>query len=252
MKAKLHQLLAVENSLEGQANKTRAELTNTFEKKRHLLESKVTTFTPFGEGESSTESQSDIQTTVAKELKWVSGFILKALDASYQVAEANTQARADIVLEDGTTLITGVPATSLLELEKRMTEIQALVTAIPTLDPAKGFSQDPNGEKGVFQARQVNKTRTKKDKVVMVLYAATAEHPAQVQLVDKDIPTGTVSEQEWSSMLTPAVKAELINRVEVLSRAIRSARAKANETEVDVEKKIGAKLLNYVFQPVAV
>src|SRR5690348_10944471 len=98
---KLHELLAAEGNLETQATKVRADLANTFEKKRHLFEEARVVFTPNTEGASSqTESQSDIQTTVKKELNWISPILAKALDASYQIAEANTLARADVVLDD--------------------------------------------------------------------------------------------------------------------------------------------------------
>lgn len=46
---KLHELLAVETSLETQAKKCRTDLAGTFEKKRHLFEEKRTTFKPSGE-----------------------------------------------------------------------------------------------------------------------------------------------------------------------------------------------------------
>lgn len=247
---KLHELLAVETNLENQANKTRTELLGTFEKKRHLFEEKKIVFTPNIEGATSTvEAQSDIQSTVKKELDWLQGFLTKSLDASYQVAEANKKAIADIVLEDDTetVLAKDVPATSLLELEKRLTELQSLITAIPTLDPAKGFSPDaPRGE-GFYKAREVRKTRTQKQKKVFVKYEATKEHPAQTELLDQDIIVGTIQEQEWSSLITPAEKADLINRVEMVSRAVRRARARANEVEVDKSKKIGNKLLNFIF-----
>lgn len=249
-KPKLHELLAVETSLENQSNKVRAELAATFEKKRHLFEEKRVTFTPLKEGLApSTESQSDIQSNIRKEFDWIQPFIVKALDASYQVAEANTVARADIVLEDETVIATGVPATALLELEKRVAEIQALVTATPTLDPAKGFQLDDQRAGGIYKAREVNKPRTAKVKDVVVLYPATEQHPAQVQLLDKDVQTGTIQEQEWSGLITPATKAELIARVETLARAVRSARSRANTVEVDTTKKIGSKLLAYVFAP---
>lgn len=89
---KLHELLAVEGNLEQQANKVRADLIGTFEKKRHLFEEKRIVFTPSVETEKETvEAQSDIQSSVAKELVWISGHIAKSLDASYQVAEANTR-----------------------------------------------------------------------------------------------------------------------------------------------------------------
>lgn len=247
---KLHELLAVETNLENQANKTRSELMNTFEKKRHLFEEKRVVFTPLGEGQSVVENQSDIQSTVSSELTWVQDFIAKSLDASYQVAEANTNARADVVLEDdaNTVLLKNVPATALLELEKRCVELTALVTAIPTLDPAKGFAPDAQRGDGYFQARAVRKTRSKKEKVVLIKYEATKEHPAQTELIDKDVPVGTIEEQEWSGLLTPAKKSELLNRVEILSRAVRRARSRANEAEVDKNNKIGKKLLDYIFK----
>ena len=246
---KLHELLAVETGFENQANKTRTDLVNTFDKKRHLFEEKRTVFTPLGEGQTVVENQSDIQSTVAKEIAWLQPFLAKALDASYQVAQANTIAKADVVLEDeaGTTLLTGIPATSLLELEKRLVELAALVAAIPTLDPAKGFSPDPQRGEGYFQARQVRKTRSKKEKVVLIKYEATKEHPAQTELIDKDLPVGTIEEQEWSGLMTPAQKSDLINRVEIVYRAVRRARSRANEAEINQNAKIGAKLLGYIF-----
>lgn len=247
---KLHELLAVETNLENQANKTRGDLKDTFEKKRHLFEEKRSIFIPSEDsGKQVTEAQSDIQSTVQKELNWVQEFISKALDASYQVAEANTIARADVILEDDseTVLLKAVPATSLLELEKRMTELTLLIGAIPTLDPAKGFVPDAQRGEGYFKARTVNKTRSRKEKVVIVLHAPTKEHPAQTTLIDKDIPIGNIEEQEWSALMTPARKAELLNRVEMVSRAVRRARSRANEVEVDKTKKIGKKILDYVF-----
>lgn len=247
---KLHELLAVETSLENQANKVRGELTNTFEKKRHLFEEKRIVFKPNSETEKETvETQSDLQSTVKKELDWISSHIIKALDASYQVAEANTLARADIVLDDDaeTVLIKNVPATALLELEKRIAEIHALIVAVPTLDPAKGFTVDPQRQ-NAFKAREVVKTRTKKQTKVIVKYEATKEHPAQTELVSVDEPVGTILEQEWSGLISPAEKAELINRVEIVGRAVRKARARANEVETDKTKKIGQKLIRFIFE----
>lgn len=245
---KLHELLAVESSLENQANKVRNDLATTFEKKRHLFEEKKIVFTPSGEsGQSVVESQLDLQSTVTKELKWITTHLAKALDASYQVAETNTAARADVVLEDGAILLKDVPATALLELEKRLTEIAALVNAIPTLDPAKGFTVDTARGTGIYQARSVTKTRTRKEKKVFVKYEATKEHPAQTELLDQDVVVGTVQEQEWSGLITPAQKAEYLARVETVARAIKQARSRANDAEVDRSKVIGSKILSYIF-----
>lgn len=244
----LHELLAVESSLENQATKVRGELLATFDKKRHLFSEKRVVYTPNTEGgQAQVETQSDLQSTVVKELAWIQPFLSKSLDASYQVAEANTSARADVILEDETVLLTAVPATALLELEKRMGEIQALIVGIPTLDPALGFQPDGSREAGVYQARPVTKRRTKKDKRVIVLYPATPEHPAQTQLIDEDTVTGTIQEQEWSGLITPARKADLLARVEMVSRAVRRARSRANEQAVDTTKRIGSKILSHIF-----
>ncbi len=245
---KLHELLAVESAHETQAAKCAAELSDTFQKKRHHFEEKRIVFFPNGEGQSAvTETQSDIQTTVSTELTWIGGFIKKSWDASYQVAEANTKARADIVLEDGTTLAKDIPATALLELEKRVTQLQNLLTNIPTLDPTKGFKADSQRGKGIYQAREISKPRTKKEKKVIVKYEATKEHPAQTEILDQDTTVGRIQEQEWSSLITPAEKADLLGRVEILGRAVRRARSRANEVDVDKDAQIASNLLKYVF-----
>lgn len=244
---KLHELLAIEGSLEKQADKVRNDLIDTFNKKRHLFEEKRVNFISSVEGiPNSLETQSDAQTSVKKEFTLLQSFIVKAIDASYQIAEANTKARADIVLDNGSVLVANVPATSLLELEKRMSEIHSLISAVPTLDPAKGFSFD--NVRNLYKARSVVKTRTRKERHVLIKYEATPQHPAQTEAYDKDVPIGTLEEQEWSGLLTPTEKSVLINRVEEIVRAVRRARSRANETEIDQSKKIAANLLSYIFQ----
>lgn len=246
---KLHELLAVEGQLKGQAQATRTELKATFEKKRHLFEEKRVTFKPNEEGVAETiETQSDLQSKVPDELVWIAGIWGKALDVSYQVAEANMYARADVVLDDGTQLLKGVPATALLELEKRGAEVQELIKSIPTLDPAKGFRPDDEKGANVYRARDVQKHRTKKIPQVITKAAATEHHPAQAEIFMADVQTGTVVEQEWSGLVTPAQKGELLERAETITRAFKQARQRANEVNVDAEElKCGKAVFDYVF-----
>lgn len=245
----LHEQLAIETALKNQSDKCRTELASTFEKKRHLFAETHKVFTPITEGaKAETTVESTIQTSVTSELSWIQPFLAKTLDASLQVAEANTSARSDIVLETGEVVATNVPATALLELEKRVAEVKTLVEAIPTLDPAKGFTIDAShAMRGVFKAREVRKPRTQKAKEVYTLAPATDKHPAQVQLLDIDKLIGHVDEQEWSALITPADKAELIDRVEILARAVKAARSRANNVTVDRSRQYGVKLLTYVF-----
>lgn len=245
---KLHELLAVNNSLEGQTAKCVADLKETFSKKHHLFSERTVTFQPNTEGAPAVnEEQLDLQTTVPKELEWIGGFLSRLLDADHSINEANTQARADLTLEDGTVLASRLPATSLLELEKRLKWLHELLSVAPTLDPAKGFGPDPDRGIGVYRAREISRMRTSKQATPIVLYEATDKHPAQVQLINQDVPTGTIRQLEWSGMLTPAEKAAMLDRCEVLTRAVKRARSRANECPIEPSSRIGATLLDFVF-----
>lgn len=244
---KLHELLPVCNSLEGQRSKVLADMIATFAKREHLFTEKVIQVQPLQEGQPATEErQSTLQTTVMDELIKLAPIVAKALDVSLAIDIANTTAKADIVLEDASIpLAVDIPATALLELEKSLTQILSLVQAIPTLDPAKGFTETSD-RKYVYKARDLNKIRTKKAKEVFVLYAATKEHPAQTQMIDKDVDVAKLVEQEFSGLLTPQQKSDMCVRCEELIRAVRAARARANNVDVPKSAKIGMTLLNHI------
>jgi hypothetical protein len=229
---KLFELLVIEPQLKTQAETTRADLKNTFEKKRHLFEEKRKTFqsTEDSSVPPTIEEQSDIQTNVPDELSWIADIWSKSLDTTLQIAAGNAWAKSDVVLDDGTVLLHEVPATALLALEKRLGDIHQLVLSVPTLDPAKGFSLDPDKGKNIYRAREVRKLRTKKVQEPITLAPATVEHPAQVQLVTIDRPIGNLIEQEWSGLVTPRIKGDMIERVEELRRAFKAALHRANTT----------------------
>ena len=247
MAKKLAELLAVEQQLKLQAATTLNELKHTFEKKRHLFEAKKKTFTPIEDGAQPTvEEESTIQSTVRQELKWIADIWTKPLDTMVQVEETNTKARADVTLDDGTVLLASVPATALMQLEKRAGDILGLLKSIPTLDPAKGFTLDATSGKGHYVAREVPKNRTKKVQQPLVKYHATEQHPAQVEVISVDVTAGRLLEQEWSGLITPAEKGELIERAEEVQRAIKQALSRANQTEVSTATTVASKLFGYI------
>ena|SRR3990167_2246547 len=243
---KLHELLASSGTAKAQADKCRADLLNTFEKKRHLFGQKLVTFISNVEGVPPvTEEQSDLQTTVPRELSWLADIWSKALDLDFQIDIGNIIARADVTLDNDSVLLKDVPATALLQLEKRANEIHAFLSAVPTLDPAKGFKPDGDRGVGVYRARDDEKRRTKKEQRALVMYPATVEHPAQVQLITEDVIIGSIRTQEWSGMITPAEKAAQLGRCEEVRRAIKTARARANDIKVE-PTKVGATLFKYI------
>jgi hypothetical protein len=252
---KMHEIIAVSDDLKGQATKTRTDLISTFTSKPHHFGKKIVTFRPDAEGLSpTTEEQSEIQTTLIKEIAWVSGFLTKAIDNGYQVDLGNLQAKADLVVEgqDGKPIVFAkdVPATFLMQLGRHLQAVRDLANTIPTLDPVKGFTRDDKQEKGIYVAREVIKPRTKKVKKVLVLTPSTDKHPAQVQSYDDDEKIGTTLTQEWSSLATPGVKSQILARADSLIQATKKALSRANSLELDVTaQKVGKQLLDYVFAP---
>lgn len=249
--ARLHELLAYSGQAKSQADRVRAELSHTFESKRQHFTEKIVSVQLLAEGaEPTVETQSDLQTTVPQELEWIGNHLAKALDVQYQINVANMQAKADVVISDGktaATLLKDVPTQELLELETRLQEIQQLVAKAPTLDPVKGFTLDPMRGDGIYKAREVIKPKTEKQMKVLIKYEATKEHPAQTESYMKDERIGTIREQEWSGMLTPAIKADMLDRCEILMQAVKRARSRANELEIDVAGlKVGNTIMDYI------
>lgn len=247
MAPKLHELLAVNQNLRGQSTACIADLVNTFAKKTTHFAAKRIVYKPVGEGQADQlEQDQERQTSVATELEWLSDKVSKALDCAHSIDYANCTAKADVVLDNGTTILTGVPATSLLQLEHRLAELQAFVVAIPTLDPAKGFKLDLDAGEGIFKAVDVIKPRTEKITTALVLYPHSDKHPAQVEKVVSDKTVGYTTTQEWSALITTAEKGRMLDRLENLTRAVKQARSRANDIEVPTQK-IGERILGFVF-----
>jgi hypothetical protein len=246
---KLHEYLGSQRQVFTQAEKVRNDLLTTFDKRKHLFGQKIKTYTPDDEAAKPiTEEESVLQSTIPGELKWAKGILAKALDSEATIDSGNTIAKADVLLDNGKLLLSSVPATQLLQLDKRLGELHAFITAIPTLDPAKGFLLAKDRNHGVYVAREVTKRRTSKEEIPLVLVPATDKHPAQVKSIIKDMEIGTIVEQEWSGLITPVLKATMLECVEELRRAVKQARARANDVQVE-EVKIGDVVLDYVFGP---
>src|SRR5690349_23554587 len=128
--AKLHELLAVRESARGQSEKVRTGLMDTFRSKRHLFAQKIIKFQPNKEGaEARVEEQSDLQSTIAQELAWLTPIVANAINVETAVDVGNVGANADVMIGE-TKLLTAVPATALLSLSKRLGEVKQLVEAI--------------------------------------------------------------------------------------------------------------------------
>jgi len=250
---KLHEVLAINNQVLGQAKTAMADLTKTFTTKKHShFSRKIVTFRPNTEGrEPVVEQQQELQTTVRRELTWLGRMLAKAMDTGFSVDEANSTARASVVLDNGKVFLTDVPATGLLRMHNHLNNLFTFVATIPTLDPAQGFVLDPQESvegDPIYRAQEVIKPRMDKVFSPVVMYAATDKHPAQVKELMLDKPIGTVQTLEWSGLITTAAKGDMLARVEELQRAVKQALARANDMTVPTGVGgVGEQVLAYVF-----
>lgn len=245
MNGKLHELLAAEEDLKGMAKRITAETEVTFNKKQGHFVEQITEIVPLEENKPTVrDGHTPMIETVNGKLDYFANAMGQYLDAFYQKEATNTEAKADVVLDDGEVLLKDIPATALLGLERELKKIHQVYSLIPTLEPTIVWTRDEEAGEGIRIARQ-SKMKTKKITKPFVLAPATDRHPAQVEKVTEDIHIANTETTYRSSKLTPARKSELLGRVDTLSRAVKKARMRANS----VEHKTGTvskKIFNFI------
>jgi len=243
--SKLHELLAVEEDRKGQASKIIDEAKKTFRDKQEHFEKTLLTFNPSAENAvSKEEGKTDMVTTVTDKLKYVSDIVTPYLDVQFQKELTNTEAKSDIILEDGTVLAEKVPATALLGIERELKKLSDLYNAVPTLEPRVFWAKDEEEGKG-FKLTIDKRDRTKKKPVFQTVAPATKEHKAQVVQTQEDVFTGVIETKKWSSKLTSAEKSNMLERLDNLKAAVKKARMRAN-CQIAKRDKIGRKIFDYI------
>ena len=79
-----------------------------------------------------------------------------------------------------------------------------------------------------------------------MLYDATDKHPAQTQLITKDVNVGTWQHTRFSGALPEDEKKRLLKRIVGLQVATKKAREEANGAPVP-QVKLGSKVFDYLF-----
>ncbi|MCX4244910.1 DUF7873 family protein [Paraliomyxa miuraensis] len=253
----LHEILAVEQDVKANAERARSQLIETFRTKQSHFTGMRRTFRPFSvdeaageEGGERLEAETQLAKTVPEQLEQCLREVGKALDLGMQVDEANTRAKADIEV-DGQVLLANVPATFLLQLERRLKEVQAVLKEIPCFDPVRIWSVDPAADKKhVLRAEPVVTIRKKRARKYNVMVEATKEHPAQVDIVEVDEPVGEIRSYDWTGMISTGRKEAVMEQVERLIAAVKQARSRANTVEVDRSRAVAKVLIDHLLAPV--
>ncbi len=253
----LHEILAIEQEVKANAERARGQLIETFRTKQTHFTGIRRTFRPFAVDEAAgenagerLEAETQLAKTVPEELGQMMREVGKALDLGMQVDEANTRARADVVV-DGEVLLRDVPATFLLQLERRLKEVRSVFKEVPCFDPVRIWNADPAADKKhVLRAEPVTTIRKQRARKYNVMVEATKEHPAQVDIVEVDEPVGEIRSYEWTGMVSTGRKEALLEQVERLLVAVKQARSRANAVSIDRERQAATVLTNFLLSPV--
>ena len=225
----LNQIIAV---LKGTKAKTNREISDAYKlvQKPDLFKGLSKTYAPLDEeGVQLPPEGTNVQLKANDILANVSTVLSKFFDLAYTQEFANTQAKADILV-DGKPLLRDVPVTYLLFLEKQLTDLGTFISKLPTLDPAESWEYDSNV--GYFKTVPTQTKSTKKVPRAFVKAEATDKHPAQVEVFHEDIIVGFWTTVKFSGALPADRIAELVERVEKLKDAVKYAREQANTAEV--------------------
>jgi len=246
--SKLHELLAVESDLDNVQKTIVGEAQNTFTKKPHMFFGFEKRLENYNESapEAPRERQ-ELTTTVTDKLEYVNEHIIRYFDAVLQKELTNQTAKADIVIGE-TVLAKDMPTTFLLGLETKLKSIRALYASIPTLPSGIGWDKDTALGEDIFRARNPEKKyRTAKTFKHKVLYEATDHHPAQIERWEENENIGMYITDKWTGLISPAHKSDLLERLDILLRAVKRARQRGNNTQV-VKTKIARDLFDYVME----
>jgi len=245
--SKLHEILAVEKDKENVARKLTTESIRTLGKE-NLFSGSLRELKMFDDALSfnNTTEKQTLTTTVSENLEYLIDPVAEHWDTVLQKDLTNQAALADIVI-DGNTIATGLPATFLLGMEKKLNDFRILLESVHTLAPGiKWIPDNSNAKKDVFVSSDTEKTfKTVKDVEFKTAAPATKEHPAQVVQVSVTKNVGEFETTKWSGLLTPVDKAEKIARLDKLLAAVKKARQRANNVNI-VKGAVGNTMLQYV------
>lgn len=241
--AKLNQILAIEKHTKTAASEALTAIYHAIQKEP-LLSGIARTYKPRDEeGERFPAESTQVQVRVEELLKLVAGALSPLVDVTAQRDLANCEAMADVVV-DGQLLMSDVPATYLLWLEKQLVDLQTLIKKLPTLPQAEAW--EFNANHNCYASVPSETAKTKKIPKPFVKYEATDKHPAQVEVVHEDVLQGYWTTTKFSGAI-PATRAkELRERVEKLLVAVKFAREQANMVDVQ-NVSFGARLFGYLF-----
>ena len=240
--AKLNQIIAVEKGVKSTVSREVTDIYHQLQK-AGLLTGISRTYTPRDdEGDKLPAEYTKVQLNAMDVVRQSAVRLTELFDITATKDCTNQVAVADVVV-DGRTLVSKVPVTYLLFLEKQLTDLHTLIKRLPVLDGSEDWHMDE--AQGCYATEPVLTTRTKKIPRNHVKAEATEKHPAQVEVFYEDAIVGNWRTVKLSGAVPASTVAVVLTRVERLQAAVKFAREEANETPA-VEQKVGEAIFQYL------
>jgi hypothetical protein len=241
MAGKLHELLAVEPDLRADAARVLKEAAALFRDAPERLFGTFRSYFPLKEGgDDFADESTEMTSTVSDELESVARAWGRYVDAALQKEATNQDAKASLSIGNISAVL---PATALLNLEGRLQELKNVYAAIPTLDPVEAWSWDK--DQGCYVSAKRTSYKTAKVPRAFEASPATEQHPAQVETYTEDERVGHWESYKFSGMLTKEDKRLRLARIDMLLRAVKKARQRANDEEV-AEVELAEQLVEFI------
>lgn len=240
----LSQIVAVVGGLRSRTERALTDAYHTLQKPAPLAGIARTYRPRDDEGEQLPGESTLVQVRAEDLIRDVKEAMRRLLDVVAIQEWANTQARADLVV-DGETILSDVPVTYLMWLEKQVVQLRTFISKLPVLDVAEEWHYDEDAR--AFATEPTETTRTKKIPRNHVKAEPTDRHPAQVEVWYEDVVVGYWRTVRFSGALPGNKVFLLAERVDKLLDAIRSAREQANMIPV-TDVYAGKPVLDYIFR----
>lgn len=241
---RLSQVIAVEKQVKSKVNSEGAEL-HKANQKPDLFNGLSRNYERKDEdGEELPPEQKLVQQRATENLDRWTDLWTELLDVVATKDWGNTITRTDLVV-NGEVLVKDAPVTYLIWLEKQLDDFRTFVANLPTLEPGKAWKHDESS--GLYITEPVRTARHKKVPRVLLKVEATEHHPAQAEVVHDDVLIGYWSNVSTSGALPDSRRRQLLDRVDLLKKAVKQAREEANSEKVE-QREVGKVVAQWIMK----
>jgi len=240
---KLNQVIAIEKGVKARVQSEVTELYKVAQKP-DLFNGFTKTYTKKDEdGEDFPPERKKVQFIAVDVLRKAQRSLTELMEVVARKDWTNATASASIVIND-TVLLRNVPIPYLLFLEKQLTDLRTMITALPLLDEGDEWARDENS--GLSRTEAIQTHRTKKVQRPIVLLAPTTEHPGQAQLITEDVVVGYWNLTKQSGAMSKPDKENLLTKLETLLKGVKEAREAANMQDEAAAPEVGKAIFGFL------